>query len=360
VIHAITPYGREGASSRVRVHEWLDRISERRVVSSYVSHQNAAALHLALHPSAVLHAERNLRRIAAARPRLLLLHREASPFSRGSLEWRLLMSAEWSVYDFDDALQWDEGGGKFYRRFAPKATKARIAVRTADRVIAGNPILAEWASRYNHDVTVVPSCVSLDSYQRKVDYQLRDPPRLGWIGSPNNEVYLLLIGDALRELHRQTNARLTVIGTTRPRLGELEKIIDRIPWSETNQRDCLRDVDIGLFPVPDVRYSYGKSGYKLVQYGAVGLPAVASPVGVNEQILAEFGMPAATDTGSWVEAVLELLHSTDDFRAGLGQAAREVVRQGYSFEAWLPTWRRLTGLDAAVSGDHRAARCLPR
>jgi glycosyltransferase involved in cell wall biosynthesis len=344
MIHVVTPYGRAGASSRVRVFEWLDRISERQVLSSYISHHNATPSYLARHPAAVLRAERRLRRIAKSRPETLLLHREASPLSRGGLEEHLLLSAGRSVYDFDDALQWDAGGGKVYRRLAPKAAKALVAVRAASQVIAGNAILAEWASEHNKHVTVIPSCVSLDDYQAKRDYRIADPPRLGWIGSANNESYLWLLSDALREVNRRTGARLTLIGTTRRRLGDLEELIDRVPWSEATQGERLASVDVGIFPVPDVPYSYGKSGYKLVQYGATGLPAVASPIGVNEQILSEFGMPAATDTHSWAEAIIELLDASADSRASLGRAAREVVRLRYSFDAWLPAWRAALAL----------------
>ncbi len=62
--------------------------------------------------------------MASDRPRRLLLHREASPLSRGGLERRLLSSSEFSIYDFDDALQWDYGAGGRLRRLAPKAPKA--------------------------------------------------------------------------------------------------------------------------------------------------------------------------------------------------------------------------------------------
>jgi glycosyltransferase involved in cell wall biosynthesis len=344
---AITPYGRQGASSRVRVFEWLDRIDDRYELVSYVSARDASPRRLARHPRAVLRAERRLRRIAAAGPRALLLHREASPLSRGGLERRLLRSAEYAAYDFDDALQWDTGGGALHRRLAPKAPKALAAVRQADVVIAGNPALAEWASAYSSNVVVIPSCVSPDEYRRKTSYELSDPPRLGWVGSANNEVYLLLIAPALREVHRRTGARLTLIGTLRRNLGDLEEMIDRVAWSESTQHDELATFDLGLFPVPDQKYSYGKSGYKLVQYGAAALPAVATPIGVNAEILAQFGLPAATTSEEWTEAILDVLGRSAADRAGLGSRGRDVVERQYSFDAWLPRWRVAVGLDAA-------------
>jgi len=345
VIHAVTPYGRNGPSSRVRVFEWLDRISESYILSSYISHRNASPTYLLRRPAAIVAAERRLRRMAAGHPQQLLLHKEASPLSRGHLEQQLLSRSEFAVYDLDDALQWDTGEGALYRRWAPKAPKARMAAEHADRVIAGSPILADWASQHNRDVVLIPSCVSPDSYRRKDDYRVGDPPVIGWIGSPSQESQLQLISPALHEVHRRTGARLRLIGTAQRRLRELEHLIDRVVWSEAIQHERLADFDVAVFPLSDDPYSRGKCGYKLLQYGAVGIPAVASPIGVNEQILRELGLPAAVDNDEWVEAVLGLLTAAADERAVVGCRAREVTERRYSYDAWLPRWRRAVGLD---------------
>lgn len=351
MIYAVTPYGRKGGSSRVRVFEWLDRIAEPRVVSSYISHHNANPFEVARHPVAVLAAERRLRRMAGQRPERLLLHREASPLSRGDLERRLLSSSVFSVYDFDDALQWDWGarGGRL-RRIAPKAPKALIAAQTADRVVAGNAVLAEWAAEHSQDVVVIPSCVAPDRYRRKTDYAVGDPPRLGWIGSAGNEVYLQPVASALREIHRRTGARLTLISTTRPRLGDLEDMTDRVAWSESTQYALLSELDVGLAPVPDELYERGKSGYKLLQYAAAGTPVVASPVGVNREILSALGMPAPEDAEEWTDAILDLLTRPAEARAALGCRARELAELHYSYDAWLPRWRDAMGLAGSVDG----------
>jgi glycosyltransferase involved in cell wall biosynthesis len=344
VIHAVTPYGRDGPSSRVRVYEWLERISTPADVSGYIAHRNSSPSHLVRHPGAVLEAERRLRRMASGRPDRLLLHREASPLSRGGLERRLLSRSEFAVYDFDDALQWDWGGGGLLRRLAPKAPKALIGARYSDRVIAGSPVLAEWAGEHNADVVLIPSCVAPEAYRAKTDYEVGDPPRLGWVGSPDNEAYLLLVASALREIHRRTGARLTLIGTTRASLGDLESLIDRIDWSEETQHSRLADFDVGVVPLPDEPYTRGKCGYKLLQYAAAGVPAVASPVGVNRQISAQLDMPAAEDDGEWVDAIVDLLGRSTEARASLGRRAREIVRAHFSYDAWLPEWRRAVGI----------------
>jgi glycosyltransferase involved in cell wall biosynthesis len=343
VLHAVTPYGRQGPSSRVRVYEWLDRIAEPCVVSGYIGHHNASPSELVCHPVAVVGAELRLRRLAAQRPRRLLLHRESSPLSRGSLERRLLSSAEFSVYDFDDGLQWDWGATRV-RRIAPKAPKALAAVSAADRVVAGNAVLADWAADHNRDVIVIPSCVAPECYRLKVDYALADPPRLAWLGTASSQEYFDIAADALREVHRQTGARLTLIGPLRPTLGDLEHFIDRVPWSESTQFERLAEFDLCVAPTADEPYARGKCGYKLLQYAAAGAPMVGSPVGVNREILQRTGMPAPERPCDWTDAILELLSMPADARASLGTRAREVTERCYSFATWLPRWRAAMGL----------------
>ncbi|WLW50644.1 glycosyltransferase [Streptomyces sp. YU58] len=337
-LFAVTPYGRGAGSSRVRVFQWLDRIGTDFAVGSYLSLPDAAPARLARHPVSLVRAERQLGVIARSRPGRLLLHREASPLSRGWWERRLLTSARFAVYDFDDALQWDRGEGGLARRLAPKAGKAQVAVHHADRVIAGNSYLADWASRYQRDVVVIPSCVALEDYTPKSSYALHDPPRLGWIGSPHNEVCLLLIAEALTEVHRSTGARVTLVGTTTPRLGDLESFIDRIAWSPDSQRAALSGMDVGLMPLQATAYSRGKCGYKLLQYAAAGLPAVATPLGVNAELLGEFGLPAALSQDDWVTAIRDLIDASASVRECLGRTAREITRRRYSYDAWLPRW----------------------
>ena len=345
--HAVTPYGRAGPSSRVRIHSWLERVQAPVVTSSYLSHRNSSPGFLLRHPRAILAAERRLRRMASARPSYLLLHREASPLSRGGLEKRLLDSAGFSVYDVDDALHEDRGEGGPHRKLAPKAPKANLAARRASRVIAGNPTLAEWASDLNDDVVLIPSCVDPGSYTSKADYTVDDPPRLGWIGSPDNETYLGLVADVLTEVNRRTGARLTLIGTTQESLGDLERMIDRVPWSEETQHATIARFDLGLAPLPDDPYTRGKCGYRLLQFGAAGVPVVGSPVGVNRSILAQFGMPAAEATTEWLDGVVELLTASRERRGELGRRARDVTESEYSYDAWLEPWREATGFDRA-------------
>ena len=83
------------------------------------------------------------------------------------------------------------GLGAWWKRPWPRSLIAARSAGAADRVIAGNDLLADWASSLCPDVVVIPTCVDPSAYRTKVSYELSDPPRLGWLGSPATEGYLL-------------------------------------------------------------------------------------------------------------------------------------------------------------------------
>ncbi|MFN2540325.1 MAG: glycosyltransferase [Mycobacteriales bacterium] len=334
----MAPYGRAGASARVRVLAWVERLGLEVVSHDYLGlpHSRPTAL---LHDlPGLLAAERRIRDVASRSHATLLLHREASPLSRGAIEARLLGNAEHGVYDFDDALQWDHGRGMALRRWAPKSSKCLAAVRAADRVIAGNVVLAEWASEWARDVVVVPSCVDPASYPVKTEYGVHDPPRLGWIGSPTTERYLLAIAPSLLEVHRRTGARLTVISSGTASLGALTDMVDRVTWTESQVGTAMTQWDVALAPLADDLMARGKCAYKLLQYGAVGLPVVGSPVGVNRQVLDAFGGLAVDGVRPWTDALLSLLAASASELRHRGRTARDAVTKDYSYDAWASAW----------------------
>lgn len=345
----ITPYGTGGASSRARVYDWLSWTGIDATVASYIGTRNHQPRTLQRNIRKVLAAEVGLHRLKRQHRRHLLLHRQASPFSRGGIEAALLRSAQHSVYDFDDALQWQQNVGAGHWLFS-KAATCRAAVATADRVVAGNEVLADWATGYARDVIVIPTCVRPEDYLVKTSYELPDAPRIGWLGSPSTEVYLQFIAAPLLEVNRRTGARLTIISAGTQPLGALDSISDRVEWTPTGFAAALSATDLAVAPLEDVPWARGKCAYKLLQYAATGLPAVASPVGANRQAAERVNASTAESDSDWVEAVVELLDVSAQARAARGTAARQAVATHYSFAAWEATWLAAQGLGQPDEG----------
>lgn len=343
-LRVVTPYGPNGGSSRVRVFDWVRWLDLNAEIHDYLGRRNADPAALVRQPGKVLRAELAVRALPKTRAVRLLLHREASPFSRGRLEQRLLSAAEFAIYDFDDALQWDVGGG-LARRVAPKPRKCRFAVRSAARVIAGNDVLADWASAFSRDVVMIPSCVDPSSYPRKRFYTLHDPPLLVWVGSPSTERYLRLVEQPLLEIHRRTGARIRLVSSGAASLGPLDVMVDRERWTRHGMGKLLTGCDVALAPLADGLYERGKCAYKILEYAATGLPVVGSPVGANRLALHRTGGTAATRSDDWGEAVLALFSTSADNRMRLGEKACEGVERHYSFAAWSSSWLGAVGLD---------------
>ena len=243
------------------------------------------------------------------------------------------------VYDFDDALfagsilpqnrgfAWAKGEA---RRWADYVRSARV-------VIAGNSYLADHARRLTNRVEVIPSCVdpSLLSARRHED---TDTVTLGWIGSSSTARYLESLVPVLMAVRRrQPQARLLVVGGE-PSLQAPG--IEHRPWSPSQEARALGEIDIGLMPLPDDPWTRGKCGYKLLQYFSAGIPAVASPVGVNTQLIGAGGGYLARSTKEWVEGVLTLAGDAQ-CRTEMGRAGRGLVEREYSYQQWTP---RIAGI----------------
>jgi len=341
---AVTPYGWEGASARVRVLDWLDRLAPGTVVHSYAGTRDNSPRTLATHAPSAIRAEIQLRTLARARNDRVLIHRGASPFGWGGLETSILKAASFSVYDFDDALQWDGAKRRFAHLFGSNSAKCIQCIRKVDRVVAGNEVLADWAGQFARDVVVIPSCVDPSKYETKSSFELSDPPRLVWIGSSSAEKYLIGIQSALLTIHELTGARLVVVGAPNAILPELARMTDRIPWEVGIAERTLSQFDVGLAPLSDDLYSRGKCAYKVLQYAASGVPVVASSVGANTVATSRCGGLLARSSDDWVDQVMTLLQASVDERQRIASIARREVERSYSFSAWSDRWAFAVGL----------------
>ena len=323
--HVVVPYPATNSTVRTRAVRWVERTG-----ADVIVHGPGFAGG----------------RVPAGEP--VLLVRNARAASRGGAEARLLGAAAPGVYDLDDGLPWDDGRvpghARLHARVFSRAAIARRAASAADRVVAGNATLAEWAARHCRDVRVVPTCVEPGDYRVRAAWDLDGrPPVLGWIGSPATERYLAAITPALAEVHRRTGARLTMVSGAGPIAPALAAFTDKVVWTPGADR-AIADWDVGLMPLADGVYERAKCGYKLLQYAASGVPAVASPVGVNAAILRAMDGFAPESPDQWVDALLAALTEPAQRRAARARAGLEVAQQ-YSYATWEPAFRDAAGWD---------------
>ena len=231
------------------------------------------------------------------------------------------------VFDFDDAIYLPTASPANAWSVALKTPgKAAAICRVARHVTVGNDALASFATPVSRAVTVVPSTIDTALYEVK---PRPDNPRpvVGWTGSSTTLPHLVRLIPALTRLRELVEYRLRVIG---PCFSAPGLDVECLPWSAETEVQDLRPLDVGLMPLPDDEWSRGKCGMKALQYMALGIPPVVSPVGENTRIVQDGtnGFHAREDD-EWVERIRRLLRDAA-LRRRLGAEARRTVEARYS------------------------------
>ena len=245
------------------------------------------------------------------------------------------------VYDFDDAI-WLLSVSEANKRWGwvKDAGKTSRIIALAGHVLAGNRYLADYAGRFNRNVSIVPTTIDTDEY-RPVARTSGGAVTIGWSGSITTIQHFQYALPALRALKAKYGERVDIRvvgdGSFRdPSLG-----ITGLPWRKETELDDLRAMDIGIMPLPDDEWARGKCGLKGLQYMALGIPPIMSPVGVNSEIVQDGANGfLAGGVEEWVEKLSRLIDDAD-LRRRMGQAARSTVEERYSVNAWKDRYLRL-------------------
>lgn len=250
------------------------------------------------------------------------------------------------IFDYDDAI-WITtvfSENRWFRFLKnPKKTKEIIA--KADLVFAGNQFLKDYAAPYNPNVVIVPTTIDTNHYTNNYG-SIERPVCIGWSGSFSTTVHFETCVEALKVIKNKYGSRVSfkVIGDGNYRNAELGIVGD--PWVEKTEVQDLRLIDIGIMPLPEIEWAKGKCGLKGLQYMALSIPTVMSPVGVNSEIIQD-GINGflAADTQEWIDK-LSLLVESKELRMQMGARGRETVVEKYSIEAvkhsYLKYFRQIT------------------
>ena len=250
------------------------------------------------------------------------------------------------IYDFDDAI-WhfdvSEANKKFGWLKNPGKTAKLISM--ADLVFAGNDYLADYAHHHNDQVVVIPTTIDLSEYHQ-VPFAERETICIGWSGSITTIRHFGMAIPVLKTIKEKYGNRVSfkVIGDSNYRNHELG--ITGLAWKKETELQELAGIDIGIMPLPDDEWAKGKCGLKGLQYMALGIATVMSPVGVNSEIIQDQinGMLASTDD----EWVLKLSQFIDDsaLRRTCAENGRKTVEAKFSVDAvkgdYLKYFKQLT------------------
>ncbi|HRK52389.1 MAG TPA: glycosyltransferase family 4 protein [Cyclobacteriaceae bacterium] len=263
----------------------------------------------------------------------IFIYREATPLGPPFFEF---IVAKWLmkkiIYDFDDAI-WitDNSSESKLLQYLKWRNKISKICRWSYKVSAGNEYLYKFARQHNNNVTLNPTTIATNSLNQ-ISVRDKVSPKeifVGWTGSHSTLKYLQEIEDALQCIEEKyENVKFLIIANKAPTIKL--KRIEFLPWRKESELSDLAKIDIGIMPLPNDEWTKGKCGFKALQYMAMGIPAVASPIGVNTTIIKhnENGFLASANN-EWVN-FLSLLIESSELRSKLGKAGKQFVINHYS------------------------------
>ena len=240
--------------------------------------------------------------------------------------WVLRIPKYWRIpiiYDFDDAIYLD-GPGQLRNQVQTIAM-----INSAALVIVSSSELVPFCHENGCNPVVIPTPVDPDRIQPHPIDHGEDLFTIGWIGSPWTTPYLCGIAFALKKVAHLRKIKLLIVGAD-PEFMLDDVAVIHESWSYEREPELLQKMSAGIMPLPDDEWARGKGGYKLLLYMSAGLAVVASPVGVNNEIVAhgESGFLAATED-DWIKCLLQLCDDPE-LRRKMGRLGRERILKRFS------------------------------
>jgi glycosyltransferase involved in cell wall biosynthesis len=254
------------------------------------------------------------------------------------------------VFDMDDALDLPPPSRALDAASRDRYLKNfQATIRDADLVLCGN---AELASKVPHGRTaIVPTPIDTIRFSPGAVTRAAGPT-LGWVGHSDNLPYLAALAGPLRELARRHPALKLVVVADKP-LTIPGITVEFRRWRLEDEVTCFNDLAAGLMPLDDTPWARAKCAFKAIQYMALGIPTVASPVGMNREVIRDGvnGFLPADDAG-WVAALDALLVDANLSRR-IATEGRATVLRDYALSVVSP---KLIGLLEEVATGSRPTR----
>lgn len=336
---ALTRYGRKGASSRMRFEQFVPALADLGIcveISPLLRDEYLERLYSKRAKSwgQILsdYCRRLISLLAVKQFDMLWIEKELFPDLPAWFENLLRKIGICYVVDYDDAIfhNYDLSANPWHRLLR---NKIEDVMRNSAIVLSGNTYLADYAKAAGANrVEIIPTVIDLERYSVKTNPS-SGPLIIGWIGSAATVKYLDVVLPALQLLAKEYPVQLRVIGAV---FSAPELDVDCRAWSEQDEVQQIQSFDIGIMPLADSPWERGKCGYKLIQYMACGIPVVASPVGVNEEIVEhDVSGYLASEMNAWIDS-LRSLADCSGRRNMFGMRGRKLVEDRYCLQVVAP------------------------
>jgi len=340
-----TKYDELGASSRVRMHQYINKykknfniyvnpLLDKKYLKAKYSKNHISFLYIIK-----LVAKRIYHVICSSKYDIVWVEKELFPWFPRIFECYLSSINTKTVFDYDDAIHhiYDKNDNSFIKKLFGK--KIKRIMKKSSVVTVGNEYLNRYAKKSGaRKVIYLPTCVNTNILVNKDNTQNKKII-IGWIGTPYTFKYVIKYLPNFKKISYDKNVEFHFCGAGSSLLDNQTFV--NVNWGVELEKSFLTKIDIGIMPLFDDFFEKGKCGYKLLQYMSYSKPVVASPVGANKKIV-EHGYNGflCNTIVEWENALLKLI-SDKNMRINMGKNGRKKVIGDYSTNIYLNTVNKL-------------------
>lgn len=333
----LTKYTRKGASSRLRSYQYFPKLEEQGIqvdVSPLFNDMYLSKIYAGQKPKSVIikaYLKRFFSLFKVLYYNCVIIEYELFPYLPPTFERLLKFFRVKYIVDYDDAIfhNYDKHSNPLVRKFLGR--KIDKVMNHSSYVIAGNSYLANRAkSAGAKKVAIIPTVIDQERYQQKKIFSSKKL-KIGWIGSPSTFDYLKSITNILEKFGQNRDIEIHIVGS-KERLGLKNVKETYYEWQENTEVDTILNFDVGIMPLENTLWAKGKCSYKLIQYMACGLPVIASPVGMNKQVIdhGKNGFLADTEE-EWIDA-FGALYKNSELQKKLGEQGLKKIDEIYNLK----------------------------
>ena len=263
----------------------------------------------------------------------VFIHREVAPIGPPVFEWIIAkIFKKEIIYDFDDAI-WQSASSSANPQAAliKCSWKVKYICKYSKIVTVGNRYLANYVTKYNKAVRIIPTVVNTQKTHIGLKNQNDLPFTIGWTGTFTNFPHLAKVNIVINELMKKYNFIYLIISNKDPQLENVEYVYKE--WNVQTEIADLLCLNIGIMPLEDNTMGQGKCAFKAIQYMSLGIPPVVSPVGANCEVVKNNinGFWAKNDEEWYYH--LEKLILNKELRIQIGIEAKNFIADNYSVKA---------------------------
>lgn len=267
---------------------------------------------------------------------IIYIHLWVTPLGPPLFERLVKLFSKKIIYDIDDMLFLGHSSDVNSMILAIKGKKKiDYLLKKSDFVITSAPTIEQYASKFNKNVKDIPPTIDYENFPAKTDYSIGSELILGYSGSHSTLKYLKSIEPVFDELlNTGIPFKVLVISNSDFCFNNKNIPLEVKYWKLEEEVNLLHQMDIGLFPLTDEPWVYGKRGGKALLYMAIGLPIIATAIGANLDTFKDNQNGFLVNVGdykTWVKQII-LLKDNLHLREHLGLNARKTLEERFSTE----------------------------